>query len=391
MTKEEKLLLINEIFTPSSPVENKELFFGRMHELGQLKEAIAEKGQHAIVFGIRGSGKTSLTNMVQYLYKNSLTIKVTCHRSDTFNTLWERALRKIRFVDQRFSPGYKPNEKTEMVPLDIPETAYITPNEVENILSAIALPTIIIFDEFDIVRNIAAKTQMADMLKLLSDNLPQITVIIAGMAQNIEKLIGDNQSLERCIRQVELPLMSDDETRELIVENMHIFGLNIKQDVLTRMIDLSSGFPNYMHLLGKFAAIQAVAEGNTEVGEPEFQFSVRKSIENIDLSIRNAFNKATSQKGGPFSMEEVLHACARAQTDHNHSFGIGDVSICLNKITGKDHDTSEIARSLKLLCQREKAEILAKLSRHKNARFIFRKPLLKAFVKFKVFHTSYSL
>ncbi len=53
-----------QTFTPSTPIAVAELFSGRKKEVGQLIEAIAERGRHAIVYGERGVGKTSLSQVV---------------------------------------------------------------------------------------------------------------------------------------------------------------------------------------------------------------------------------------------------------------------------------------------------------------------------------------
>jgi energy-coupling factor transporter ATP-binding protein EcfA2 len=385
MNQEEKLHLINEIFTPSTPVENKELFCGRINELGQIKQAIIEKGQHAVMFGPRGAGKTSLANMVQYLFENLLTIKITCHRNDNFKTIWERALRKIRFVNQSIAPGYKPNEKTELYPIIVPEVENINPTEIENILSEIDFNILFIFDEFDIIRSAEVKSQMADMIKLLSDNLSGITLLIVGISQSVDKLIGEHQSIERCIRQIELPLLNEKESMDLIIDNLNILKLSIKNEILTKIIELSSGFPHYIHLLCKYAAYEAIYNKDKDIKQKYFDIAVQKSIDNSDYSIRNAYHKATSSSQGKNQFADVLMACALATTDYENSFSSDEVLEQYNKITGNEQKAESLNYNLGMLCRRERAEILTKMSRRKNARFRFRKPLLKAFVKLKMY------
>lgn len=386
MNKEEKLLFINEIFTPSSPVENIDLFSGRINELEEIKQTIKEKGQHAVMFGPRGAGKTSLANMSRYFYENLMTIKVTCNRNDNFRTIWERALRKIQFISHTSEMGYKPSEKPEIVQLPIPETEYLTPTEIEAILENLDESILFIFDEFDIIKNQETKTQMADIIKLFSDNLPNITILIVGIAQSVDKLIGEHHSIERCIRQIELPLMSELESRELIEGNMRLIGLKINKSISNKIIELSSGFPHYMHLLCKHAASEAVTEKKGTISELHFNKAVFKSIENSDYSIRNAYQKATSSSTGKSQFADVLLACALAYTDDNNSFGSNEVLEQFNKITGDKHKPESINYNLGMLCKRERAEILTKLGRQKNARYRFRKPLLKAFVKLVQHH-----
>jgi Cdc6-like AAA superfamily ATPase len=385
MNQQEKLHLINEIFTPSSPIENKSLFFGRHKELKEIKETLEEKGQHAVMYGPRGAGKTSLANMVQYLFDNLLTIKITCHRNDNFKTIWERALRKIKFFDQIPSPGYLPQGKAELISINPPELERINPTEIENILSSLEMNILFIFDEFDIMRNSDVKAQMADMIKLFSDNQPHITILIVGISQSVDKLIGEHQSIERCIRQIEVPLMREKESKELVNDNMQLLELTVKKPILENMIDLSSGFPNYLHLLCKYSAIEAIKKEKDEITSVIFNLAVQKSIENSDHSIRNAYQKAIGNTSTIIEFSHLILACALSETDHNNSFSTNDVAGQFLKISGKQHSESIINQNLNLLCKRDKAEILTRLGRQKDARFRFRKPLLKAFVKLKMY------
>ena len=57
---------VAEVFTPSAPIDSMALFRGRSTQIQMLVEAVSQIGQHAIVYGERGVGKTSMANV---LYK----------------------------------------------------------------------------------------------------------------------------------------------------------------------------------------------------------------------------------------------------------------------------------------------------------------------------------
>ena len=52
-----------QIFSPSAPVDEAALFAGRQTQIRKLIEAVLEKGKHAVLYGERGVGKTSLVKV----------------------------------------------------------------------------------------------------------------------------------------------------------------------------------------------------------------------------------------------------------------------------------------------------------------------------------------
>jgi len=388
MNKEEKLLFIDEIFTPSSPIENKELFSGRTEQYEQIRETVKEKGQHAIMYGHRGAGKTSLANMCLYLYENLMSIKVSCNRNDSFQSIWERALRKISFAQSENSIGYTPTETVNIYPINVPDQEHITPTEIEQILSGIDQNILFIFDEFDIIKNESIKSQMADMLKLFSDNMPHITILIVGIAKSVENLIGEHPSIERCVKQIKLPLMSHTESKEMIKNNLDLVSLKIKTDISEKIIEFASGFPNYLHLLCKYAAREAILNDQTSINEIHFKHAVIKSVENSDYSIKKTYALATKSSQAQNQFANVLLACALADTDENSTFDSVDVLSQYNNITGQEHKKESINYNLGMLCKKERAEILRKAGKPKKARYKFKKPLLKAFVRLKQYEKT---
>lgn len=66
MTEKEKMRLrgrVNEAFTPAAPIQKRDLFSGRTKQFGDLADAVVSVGQHGVVFGERGVGKTSLASV----------------------------------------------------------------------------------------------------------------------------------------------------------------------------------------------------------------------------------------------------------------------------------------------------------------------------------------
>ncbi len=91
-------------FTPSTPIAVAEFFSGRKKEIGQLFEAIAERGRHAIVYGERGVGKTSLSQVVPLMLPRGVRrvhhIRKAADPSDNFTSIWQKVFRDIRIITE---------------------------------------------------------------------------------------------------------------------------------------------------------------------------------------------------------------------------------------------------------------------------------------------------
>ena len=97
MTEDEqhrRLDLLDTVFRPSAPVDRADLFSGRGHQLATVQEAIGAVGQHAVIFGERGVGKTSLAATCVDIthHRRRIAMRINCDQSDSFVTLWQKVI-----------------------------------------------------------------------------------------------------------------------------------------------------------------------------------------------------------------------------------------------------------------------------------------------------------
>ena len=103
MDTDRKFSLISRIhlaFSPSAPIDSKDLFAGRTRQIERLLGAIFQRGQHAIIFGERGVGKTSLANLLYDLlilagkpsYQRA---RINCSEQMNFDYMWASLFRQL--------------------------------------------------------------------------------------------------------------------------------------------------------------------------------------------------------------------------------------------------------------------------------------------------------
>lgn len=380
---EDKLKIINQSFSPSAPIEQRDLFFGRLNQISDIEDTISEKGLHCVLYGERGVGKTSLANIIQAISSADISVKVTCNRNDTFKTMWAKALSKITFWQTHRQIGFtaRENNKPHQLNLFLPDTTDINSTDLENIFELLENDVLIIFDEFDSITDKNIKEQFADTIKSLSDNVGRITILIVGIAQSVNDLIGNHQSLERCLKQVHLPTMSREELGEIVDYGFEKAKLKIEHIVRKKIIDFSSGFPHYTHLLSKYCGQIAIKRNGKMIVNDDFDESVVLAIQNTHQQVRQEFQNAiiTSKEVGHF--ENVLYAIACCEKDEFDSSTANEIVSEFNRLAGLSVTRESLTYHLGTLCKPERGEVLVKVGGSKNIKYKFRSPMFKNFVQ----------
>src|SRR5262249_7953437 len=118
--------------------------------------------------------------------------------------------------------------------------------------------SIIVMDEFDRVEDDESLSLMSDAIKSLSDHDIGTKVVIVGVADSLDELVGDHASVQRAIEEVAMPRMTEEEAFEIIDNGLAAADMTIKPGPRRRIARLSEGLPHYIHLLALHGARNAV-------------------------------------------------------------------------------------------------------------------------------------
>lgn len=309
----ERMQLVAQAFRPSAPVDRRSLFSGRTDQIAELFSAVAQPGQHAVVYGERGVGKTSLSAVVAELLASSgvLTARTTCDSGDDFSSVWRKALGEIALHSESRGIGFAATTTDVATPASaVFGEAVVTPHAVARGLEALARtrPLAIFLDEFDRLSNPEDRALFTDTIKQLSDDAAPATLVLVGVADTIDELLREHRSIERALVQVRMPRMARDELAQVARGGIEAAQMTIEAPAVDRVTALSQGLPHFTHLLTQLAAQAALAERHADVGTPEVEFAVERAVQRAQQSVTEAYLRA--EVAGP-----ALLAAALAEDD----------------------------------------------------------------------------
>jgi len=361
-----------EAFSPGAPIDEFDLLAGRQAQIDRMIDTVMQRGLHAILYGERGVGKSSLANtFATKLLGGARTltcVPVNCHPSDDYSAVWRKVFRRLELDGQNLVEKYH---------------SKIEPDDVVIELSRFSLNTIpiVILDEFDKLKDGELRNSVANTIKNLSDRSVRTTVIVVGVADSVGDLIEEHESILRCLRQIPMQRMNAAELKEIIEKRVPRIGMRIRPDALAYIVSLSRGLPHYAHLFGQQSAKKALQDRKLTIDIKHVESAIPSCIDETAQTIREQYHKATisPRKGNIY--KEVLLAAALAQVDDLGYFAPTDLRRSLAALLKKtDVLVSLFGQHLKTLCEDDRGKILEQTGSERKYRYRFVEPMMQPFI-----------
>lgn len=375
---------ITEAFSPGAPVQERDLFSGRSSQITSLEDAVNQRGRHAIVFGERGVGKTSLANVLPLVMhrpnRELIYVRVNADPTDNFTSLWKKVFKRMTYVASTLE-----GPVTRRISEDFGDA--MSPDDVQLVLAEFTnnhIP-IIVLDEFDRIKDVATIHLVADAIKALSDYSVNATVVIVGVAEDVSTLIKGHESITRSLIQIKMPRMSTEELKQIILTRYNRCGIQTDADAVWKIIFLSRGLPYYTHLLAMHAARYAIDRKKLVVTHQDVDKALEDAISELDQSIKEKYVLAVrSQRAEDTLYAPVLLACAFASTDELGRFQQSAVTVPLNKIIpGKNYMASTFALHMNAFTEDDRGGVLQRFGTARNYRYRFADPMMQPYVILK--------
>jgi energy-coupling factor transporter ATP-binding protein EcfA2 len=353
-------------------------------QIKRLLNAISERGRHAVLYGERGVGKTSLTNIFHMLIEGTeqtvFPVRVQASPQDDYVSLWAKVLREITYPVKE-EQGYGRETISNRSFADSFKDK-ISADDVVRSLRAIgdSISVVVIFDEFDKIESLETKKMMSHTIKALSDAGVRATIVIVGVADDINTLVEAHESVKRNLEEIKMPRMSNDEMKEILAKRIPTMGMTLHPDAQWKIITLSRGLPEYAHILGRNAAVDAIEKKSLEIVETNVDQSIRNMLLQSDQSSNNAYKRAILSNKKTALYRQVLLACALAKTDDEGKFTLAAVVEPLSSVLGKKLEIAGFQFHVSAFCTSERGNILEQHGHARTFKYRFREPKMQPYV-----------
>jgi energy-coupling factor transporter ATP-binding protein EcfA2 len=376
-----------EVFKPGIPINDLDFFMGRLDKIRSVTDAVIQSGQHVVIYGERGVGKTSLAKIIRPLLaemnRREAVINVSASTKDSFSSLWTQALEATSWVEPISRAGFNTEpdhvERNMMECLAVPDAP--GPTDVRKCL--IQGPGLVyVFDEFDRL-NHGEIDAFTDLIKGLADFDVNATLVLVGVASSIRSLIKRHESLKRNLVLIKLDRMTDDELLSILTTGATNLQMRFEPNASQRIVRLSLGLPHYTHWIGMNSVRSACDKHSQVITLSDVDHGIKITIGKAEADVAAAYDKAVHSSHGDAIYRHVLLASALAETEQSGLFSQSQVITPLSRILKKPAESATFARHLNAFTTRKRAAVLESIGEPYRRRYRFKDPLLPPYVIMK--------
>lgn len=301
---------VRRVFTPHTPIDSVDLFAGREKQVRKLIEQMNTPGQHALLYGDRGVGKSSLANIVSAVLKEMVGGRLYTKRCDSEDTFESIVAKPLRGADvdidgitttHRKRKGGKGGISAAGLSLqggmdsetveEVDASVDLQPSQVVDDLQDHS--ALLVIDEADAIQNRTDRRKLAEFIKLLSDAKADLNVLIVGIAETGGQLTGEHPSVQRCLKETELGGMSESELSEIIFQGADKLDLTFDENVVMRIVRVSGGYPHFTQLLALKCAEEAIADGRTRINVEDLDVAIDSAVDDAEGTLSRRYREAT--------------------------------------------------------------------------------------------------
>ena len=338
-------------FTSSQPVTRRDHLFGRYQELEKLILAVSEQWSHALVYGPRGYGKTSLVRVFGEIADEAeyIVLYLSCGTTSTFSALLRPYLELIpaEYCSRASASSNSDHLSKQATVSDLLPAGDFTARQLANLLATIEETRLIfIFDEYDRIADTSIQREMANLIKDLSDLQARVHLVLVGVASNVQDLLGFHPSIHRSLVCIPINRLNSDDATRIIEHGAAESGLEFDAEVIETIRSIAHGSAYHLRLMCLDAGLAALQHGHTRVDKQSMCEGLRSALEEWSALDENSGRVADIIHKDDFTLAATA-AIARTSLANEDRFTISDVVPLLQDLLN-----AEQARPISLMLGR---------------------------------------
>lgn len=210
-------------------------------------------------------------------------------------------------------------------------------------------PGIFLIDEVDAVAGKDDRKKLAELVKLLSDNKSQLKIVLVGIASTGSDLTAGHPSVQRCLKEVQLKRMDDDDVKKIIRNGFKKLGQIPTEEVVTRITDISAGLPHFTHLICLKCAEASVISGNKHISSDVLNSALSESVKDSENALKDSYTNCLHSFNKPLEYKVIVLGAAHCKGAEFRAF---DIRQQLQERIGLDVEVTIISRRLTSIAAR---------------------------------------
>ncbi|GAA1350456.1 AAA family ATPase [Saccharothrix algeriensis] len=323
---------VREVFTPHQPVKPGEALAGRRKEVGNLIAVLNTPGQHALLYGSRGVGKSSLANAVTHAFLQATTVEQQffrhrCDHADTFESIFAGPLLAagvdvglVEYTTQRSVTGKAEFSHAGLTLGREQQRGVETTHRPGGVVGAAEaarrlarLRGFVLIDELDVVADGTTRRKIAELIKHLSDEAAGFKLMLVGIAETAAGLTDAHPSAQRALRETNLKPMDEEDLSRIVRTGGDALRLEFDEEVVRRIARLSAGYPHFTHLLALKCAENAIRAGRSRIDPSVLPLAMTTAVEDAEETLRTSYSESIRSQSD--SYRAVLVAAASLDAD----------------------------------------------------------------------------
>lgn len=343
VTDEDLKRVLSENLTPSDSIKTPARLFGREKTLTTIDRAFGSPGRQIFIYGDRGVGKTSLALTTAYMHTGieNLPIYVMCGKTNNFGQTIQAIGNAIVPVEHRMEKVSSGGSFNFSLPGGLggigisngsPGSYNIAPpqslNEALDIVRYVASKrrntTIIIVDEMERIESHAEREKFAEFIRNIPELNADVRFIFCGIMHDVTELLQSHASAGRILETIELKRLNYSDLWKILTVVAEKLRIEIQEEALVRIGQVSDGFPHYVHLIGE-CLFWSIFDDPGEViksGPQHYKTAITGALQRTEAALQAAYEKATRKTRNTADYEEALWALADSTSDKRQ---IGDI------------------------------------------------------------------